>query len=58
MLIASKDIEPEEEITINYLYLETFIIRSLFFKIFPTSHKKEYPVEYLDDIFKMTTYQA
>jgi len=57
MLIASKDIEPEEEITINYLYLETFIIRSLFFKIFPKSHKKEYP-EYLDEIFKMTTYQA
>ena len=61
-LIASKNIEPGEEITINYLYLITYTIRLFlflklpyYFKSFSYMNKYPigYPIAYLDKIISL-----
>ena len=58
-LIASKNIEPNEEITINYLYLIIYSVRLFLFSTFPDYFKSfsyinkypiGYPTAYLDKI--------
>lgn len=60
-LLASRDIEPDEEITIHYLYEMFYYVRAFVVLLLPEfSYTYEYPTEYLDRIAKKikTTSQA
>ena len=61
-LIALKDIEADEEITINYVYLTTYTVRLFLFLTFPDYFKSfsyinkypiGYPISYLDKVVNL-----
>lgn len=61
-LIASKNIEPDEEITINYVYLTTYTVRLFLFLTLPDYFKSfsyinkypiGYPIAHLDKVVNL-----